>query len=213
METVEECLKTEFSRRDEHWERAFLLALQRANVMVTSPEPRQGPDRWPYLFVSTAPNKDSEPLANVLGWLSTRGIGLAVNAEQATPDFVLSYGMVWNCRERGEFLSASPQVDTGPIEIPAAKQVMVGVPSTAYLPEYVRTIIRQFLKDQGVSQAKVLMADFEGKGFDLCFSIESLNSPPEAEHSGIAEALSWFLPAHYSIALVSEKLLGGFVTL
>ena len=29
-------------------------------------------------------------------------------------------------------------------------------------------------------------------------------------HSNIAEALSWFLPAHYSVALVSEKTVSGF---
>jgi hypothetical protein len=28
---------------------------------------------------------------------------------------------------------------------------------------------------------------------------------PEVEHQGILEALAWFLPPHYSVALVSEK--------
>jgi hypothetical protein len=51
------------------------------------------------------------------------------------------------------------------------------------------------------------------KNYDLCFSLESFGNPPETEHKGLAEALSWFLPAHYSIALISEKLLPGFEAL
>ena len=49
--------------------------------------------------------------------------------------------------------------------------------------------------------------------YDLCFSIESLKSPPAHEHANIAEAISWFLPAHYTVALVSEKTVPGFQSL
>ena len=49
--------------------------------------------------------------------------------------------------------------------------------------------------------------------FDLCFSLESLGNPPDNEHEGIAEALSWFLPTHYSIVLISEKSLPEFLPL
>jgi hypothetical protein len=37
-----------------------------------------------------------------------------------------------------------------------------------------------------------------------------LKSPPQSEHAGIAEAIAWFLPAHYTVALVSEKSIPGF---
>jgi len=37
-----------------------------------------------------------------------------------------------------------------------------------------------------------------------------MKSPPAHEHANIAEALSWFFPAHYSIALISEKVVPGF---
>jgi hypothetical protein len=46
--------------------------------------------------------------------------------------------------------------------------------------------------------------------FDLAFSLDSLGNPTADEHNGLAEAIAWFLPAHYSIALVSEKVITGF---
>lgn len=211
MSSLESLLNVDLENRDEAWEREFLKALPAAPVKVLSPDPQTGPDHWPYLLVSTE-NPDDEA-TSVVSWLSTRGIGLVLNPQKPHPDYVLSYGMIWNFRERGEFLSSA-----APGEKPAAnrfdikpgQELMVGAPSEAYLPSYVRSVIRQFLGDQGVFAPKVLMISADKVNYDLCFSIESLKSPPAHEHANIAEALSWFLPAHYSVALVSEKTVAGF---
>jgi hypothetical protein len=40
-----------------------------------------------------------------------------------------------------------------------------------------------------------------------------LGNPPTKEHQGIAEAISWFLPPHYSIVLISETGLPPFAAL
>jgi hypothetical protein len=40
-----------------------------------------------------------------------------------------------------------------------------------------------------------------------------LGNPPEREHEGIAEAIAWFLPNHYSVVLISEKGLPTFSAL
>lgn len=215
--------------RDDVWEKEFLIELPKASISLLGSEAQNGPDGWPYFFVSTdAPagagtgsgagagsgtGNGTEPLGQLLHWLSERGIGLAVNPQKPTPDYVLSYGMVWNFRERGEFLSASRNSTgaTGAVrlELKEKREILTGAPSEAFLPTYARKILRQFLLDQGIFVPKVLLASFDPGHYDLCFSLESLHSPPESEHAGIAEALAWFLPAHYVINLVSEKMIAA----
>lgn len=213
MKPIEELLSVEPPERNEAWENEFLESFVQAKVKIDFPEPKEGPDHWPYLLVSTGPEAD-EPVLKILNWLSTRGIGLAVNTQNAVPDFVFSYGMIWNYRERGQFLSPVEQAEKKPeggrFEIKDGQEVLTGPPSESYLPGYARSVIKQFLMDQGVFTPKVLMISVDHKNFDLCFSIESLKSPPAHEHANIAEALSWFVPAHYTVALVSEKTVAGF---
>ncbi|HWU44373.1 MAG TPA: hypothetical protein VN132_13070, partial [Bdellovibrio sp.] len=64
-----------------------------------------------------------------------------------------------------------------------------------------------------VLRPRILVMSTDRKHYDLAFSLESLGNPPQKEHAGIAEAIGWFLPPHYSIVLVSEKGLPEFVEL
>lgn len=222
-----ELLSVDVQKRDAAWEKAFLESLRDAAVSVLSPDAQEGPDHWPYLLVATEDGLEGRPaddsIRNVCDWLSTKGIGLVINPTKPTPDFVLSYGMIWNFRERGEFLTDLPPAKGGRFEIASGQKLWTGAPSEAYLPAYVRSVIKQFLADQGVFAPKVLMVNFHAQdeaqamgglaGYDLCFSIESMKSPPTHEHENIAEALSWFLPAHYPVSLISEKAVPGFVSL
>ena len=225
---ITDLMDVEAEKRDQVWERAFLKALPTMPVSVLSPEPKEGPDHWPYLMVSSDGMVGKEPddtVRNVTEWLANKGIGMCVNPMKDDPDYVLSYGMIWNYRERGEFMTEAPPSEAGRIDLTPGQKLWTGAPSETYLPLYVRGIIKQFLADQGVFSPKVLLVNFKANestsekdaealsGFDLCFSIESFKSPPQHEHANIAEALSWFLPAHYSVTMVSEKSLPGFKAL
>lgn len=209
----EQLLQTDVDDRDPAWESAFLKALPRAPARVMNPDPQEGPDFWPYLMVEAGTPTADDSMENIVGWLSTRGIGLAINPLKPSPDYVLTYGMIWNYRERGEFLTESERGKSGLFEVRDGQQLWVGAPTEAYLPKYVRSVLKQFFADQGVFAPKVLMVSSDNKNFDLCFSIESLKSPPATEHSNIAEAVSWFLPAHYSVSLLGEKAVSGFQSL
>jgi hypothetical protein len=217
--TFEELLKIDTESRDQAWEAAFLAALSKVPARVISPDPSEGPDHWPYLMVevghsqgdSSAVNAKDDSIENIVGWLSTRGIGLVVNPTKAAPDYVLTYGMICNYRERGEFLTTiDAPAKAGLFEVKDGQQLWVGVPTEQFLPAYVRKVLKQFLADQSIFAPKCLMVSTDNKNFDLCFSVESMKSPPVLEHSNIAEALSWFLPAHYSVSLLSEKTVTGF---
>jgi hypothetical protein len=211
MQSLESLFQVPDKNRDEKWEDQFLQAFSETKVQVLSPDPQNGPDNWPYLMVETNSIAE-EPSQRVLEWLSTRGIGLVVNPHKDYPDFVMNYGMIWNFRKTGRFIHRLPSVPTGEWTT-ETKILQSGPPTEDYLPSFVRKIVKEFFRDQGLMDPKILMISNDGKNFDLAFSLESLGSPPVKEHEGIAEAIAWFLPGHYSLVLISEKGLPKFESL
>lgn len=201
--------QSDFSLRDQEWEKAFLNSFSGANLSVLNDTPQVGPDGWPYLMVQTDP-AGLQSAYDVLSWLSDKGIGLAVNPQKSAPDYVFSFGMIWNFRQRKEFLSSLKSLQQGQIKFEAGEKVMAGPPSEDYLPDYARVVLRAFLNENKVSEPKILVVSKDQQTFDLCFSLESLGTPEASEHKGLLEALSWFLPAHYSLVIVSENGLPSF---
>lgn len=214
---LSELTNVQDEKRDSQWESLFFHHLTQSQVHLLSEEPHVGPDGWPYLMVETlqgATSGTSEPVQKILHWLSEKGVGLAVNPQKDYPDFVFTYGMIWNFRQTGLFYQPhAAETKTGPVEIQSQDKMHFGEPSTEYLPSHVRKILREFFRDQGFLAVKILMISQDTKHFDLAFSLESLGNPSEKEHQGILEALSWFLPPHYSLMLASEKNLPTFFDL
>jgi hypothetical protein len=204
----QQLIKVESELRDELWEDRFLTALTECRLNILSADPQTGPDGWPYLFVEIS--EDGEPAQKVLHWLATRGIGLAVNPDQEYPDFILSWGMIWYFRETGRFFRRDVDSLAGRVELSLAQIAHAGTPSPQFLPDYVRSILREFFRDQGVLNPRILVLSQDRANYELAFSLESLGNPPESEHEGIAEAVSWFLPPHYSLLLISEQGLPPF---
>lgn len=198
-------LKTRAEDRDFDWEERFFKALSESKLHVLAAEPQTGPDGWPYLLTSTATGA-TDSAQQILHWLSDKGIGLVVNPEQEYPDFVFNWGMLWHFKETGRFVLNQAEVTSvGVVEIADKSKLISGPPTEKYLPKYVRQILRDFFRDQGLLQVKICMISQDGKNYDIGFSLESLGNPEQKEHQGIAEAISWFLPPHYSILIVSER--------
>lgn len=199
-------------QRTPQWEIDFFMQLTQGNLKLLSQDPQTGPDGWPYLLTETSADA-TEPAQKIIQWLATKGMGLVVNPGKDYPDYVFSYGMLWHFRETGLFYSAKAEVSTGSFELQDGAKLHAGPPTLQYLPQYVRTILKEFFRDQGVFSPKILVMSADRVNYDLAVSLESLGNPPVKEHQGVAEAISWFLPPHYSIVLVSEKGLPEFVEL
>lgn len=198
--------------RNPAWENQFFHALSLGKLKLISPEPQTGPDNWPYLLAETGEDA-TEPAQNILHWLSDKGIGLAVNPRKEYPDYVFSYGMLWSFKETGFFFKPAEERPVGSVQLEVGNLMHAGPPTEGYLPGYVRKILREFFRDQQILLPKILVLSMDKVHYDLAFSLESLGSPPENEHQGIAEAVSWFLPPHYSLMLISEKGLPPFSNL
>lgn len=197
--------------RNQAWDEKFFKMLSESDLRIMSEDPQQGPDGWPYLVTETLTTTRSEAekvdsAQKIFHWLSTRGIGLVVNPRRLPyPDYVFSYGMIWSFRETGYFMKYNAQSQSPNFTLDKNANIKTGPASEEYLPKYVRQILKNFLIDQGVFNPRILMVAPDGENYDLCFSLESLGNPPESEHKGILEALAWFLPPHYSLALVSDQ--------
>ena len=208
-------------QRDSRWEETFLSEFPKQKVVLDSAESKVGPDHWPYLFARSYHEEGEscekkEVVEEVLHWLSEEGIGLVFNAQNDLPDYVFTYGMIWNYRETGCFHQYTSQVEGEPKETGRAifepgQEIFSGLPDIKYIPQYVRNILEEFFSNQGFKEkVRWLLVSGDRKHYDLCFSIESLGKPKKEEHLGIVEALSWFFPLHFSIVLVSEEHLPPF---
>ncbi|MBL7543927.1 MAG: hypothetical protein JNL11_08930 [Bdellovibrionaceae bacterium] len=209
MRSLDELLNVSAEGRDPDWENQFFHQITKSNVNILSPDPQVGPDNWPYLLVET--DKEAhESVQKILHWLHDKGIGLVVNPTEEYPDYVFTYGMIWHFKETGLFYKTMDQIKPEVVEIKENESIYYGQPSESFLPGYVRKILLEFFRDQGLIGVKINLLSDDNKNFDLCFSLESLGNPDTKEHHGIAEAISWFLPPHYSIVLISEKGLPPF---
>lgn len=192
------------SERDSSWENQFFQALAQGKLNLISSEPQVGPDSWPYLLAETG-EEATEPVGKLLDWLTERGIGLAINPRKEFPDYVFSYGMLWSFKQTGFFFKAVPENPETKVQFETKSLVHAGPPTEEFLPGYVKKILRDFFRDQSILNPKIQVISQDQVNYDLAISLDSLGRPPESEHDGIAEAISWFLPPHYSLLLISEE--------
>ena len=69
-----------------------------------------------------------------------------------------TYGMLWNFRMTGRFLSANTPLPTSLSQINVKTEgIWKGQPTPEFLPAEVRTILKEFFRDQGVIQPKIMM--------------------------------------------------------
>lgn len=202
--SLQEVLSIPDERRDSSWEVQFFHTISQESLEIIELEPKSGPDGWPYLLAKTG-HGASEPFSRILHWLSDKGIGLVVNPQKEYPDYVFTYGMLWHFRETGLFYGEASKPNEGVFQFQVKDIKMAGEPTKEFLPDYVRKVIREFLLQQGVLAPRILVFTLDEKNFELAFSKESLGDPDSTEHQGVLEALAWFLPPHYQIALISEK--------
>ncbi|MCB0394440.1 MAG: hypothetical protein KDD25_07765, partial [Bdellovibrionales bacterium] len=132
-------------------------------------------------------------------------IGLVIHPEKQNPDYIFTYGMIWYAIQTGKFLEPTIESrELGAVAYDKSEDFVIGEPTTEFLPESARSNLKKFLLDQGVYNPRICVLSGDGKNFDFGVFVESLGNPPEKEYLGISQALSWFLPQHYSISLISD---------
>jgi len=197
-------------QRDAAWEEQFLTLLPGTSFKLIQDNPMEGPDNMPYLPVNIVDSGESA--IKIFRWLGEKGVGMVISPSKQPPDFVLTYGMIWNFLANGQFIEkqAEAQPSEGDFQLKEGQSMYAGVPNEGYLPSSARKLFRHFLLDQGITKPRIVMLSMDNKNFDLCFSWESLGKPPKEEWQGILEGFSWFFPLHYSFSILSESAIKNF---
>lgn len=210
---LETLLQQPESRRDDQWEKKFLELITQAKVQIVEEQAKPGPDGWPYLLLRTGA-ESTEPFLNVLDWCARRGIGIALNTHKMLPDYIFTFGMLWNYALNRQFVSFVKPPSPGEVKLNAGEEKLIGAPTEEYLPSFVRQVLRDFFAAQGITAPRIaVISNKDYSEVDLVFSAASLNNLKPQDFRSMSEALSWFLPLHYSIVMSSEDQLRGFVDL
>src|SRR5690606_2662464 len=198
-------------KRDAEWNHEFLTHVAEASFACGNPQIIQGPDGFTYFQLETPmPNKPFQCYVSshmIPDFILERGIGIVINANTGQPDWVFSYGSLVNFASRGEFYTTGTSLQLPKEEtIGEHEDVLIGRPSEAFLPAAARTILRQFIEQQGIRDVKVAL--MSRKYGDEVLQELVTNLTPHKTGENLYEALQshlqWFLPAHYSMVAMDE---------
>ncbi len=218
MENNQEILVKHLSQppslRNEEWHHKAFELMVDANVTIENDDPKAGPDGMPYMLASIKIDS-KEPCQKLCRWLYEKGIGLVVNPQKQDPDFVFSYGMIWSFLATNSFLpkTAASEEEKKDIEVTPGQQYYFGDLTDDIIPKTPRDLIKEFFKQSKIITPQVKLMSADQQSFDICFSRESLNGLTEKEEANLMEKLYWFMPRHYSLAIVTAKGLPEFLNL
>lgn len=202
MNSIFELLKVEQSKRNLNWEKDFLKSFVEGPLYLVNDEPFLGPDGFSYMELST---QGQEPLnfSHFLEWAVNEGVGIVLNIqEKKSPDYVFTYGMLWNYSYRGSFINEEP-------ETPQASSdhvILVHEIHEGYFPRIVRDHVDNYLSHNKISGTEVtLLSRGEGTSYELIWYCPVFEKMKESEITEFLRAVSWFLPADYSLGAAQEK--------
>ncbi|MBP2616855.1 hypothetical protein [Chryseobacterium jejuense] len=206
--------------RDEKWQQTFLENIGHASFRCGDPQVVTGPDGFPYfqLFLPE-PNQPFQcyVIDNMKDdFLLSSGFGVVINPTENRADWVLSYGDILNFYLNKTFYTTTASDfsnGTRTETITEDEKVMVGQPSEILLPQQTRQLLADFLKANGIVTPKTLLMmrqkkDGTGVSQDLVFNVTPHHFKDENTYRSVMQAISWYLPKHYSYVGMNENSLG-----
>ncbi|SEO03987.1 hypothetical protein SAMN05216436_12951 [bacterium A37T11] len=198
--------------RDGEWKTNFLSHVAEASFACGQPQILQGPDRFPYFNLQIPePNRPFQCYVVkhiIQDFILDQGIGIAINANKGQPDWVFTYGELINYYLNEEFYSPIPKTSLPKEEtLSHSEQVLMGQPSESFLPAKSRTVIRNFLTQQGINDVKIMLMS-RNYGGEIIQELVSNLTPSKVgndHYEVLSRYLKWFLPNHYSFIAMDEN--------
>ncbi len=207
-------METALEDRDSKWIANFLSAIDEANLKLGDPEVIMSNDGFPYFNLKTieeGENFQAFVIKHKLETILGNGFGISINAHKANPDWIFTYGDLANLQINQEFYTDEHlfSENTGNFALGKDEQVLVGQPSEAILPTYIRQQLREFLAYNGVKMPKIMLIarnyeDDDQVSQDLVINVTPKNFANEKDYQTAMNSISWFLPRHYSIVGMDE---------
>ena len=198
---ITQLIETPSAKRDSAWEQSFLNSFSESELYLRSDEPFLGPDGFSYMDVSTSEGAHKLKLEDFMSWCGHAGVGLVVNLKaNKTPDYVFSYGMVWNYLLRQTFLNEEPEQSS-----PESDTLMVHKILEGYLPQYVRENIKDFLVSNKIEDTKIgLVSRGDKTAYEILWYFPKNKDLSENDQKALLESIAWFLPLDYKMALALQ---------
>ncbi|PZP52277.1 MAG: hypothetical protein DI598_01120 [Pseudopedobacter saltans] len=204
-------------QRDDNWFAEFISNVPLASFRTTEKQVITGPDGFPY-FQLELPEPGVQFQCYVLDnmvydFLLTNGIGVAINSSKAQPDWVFTYGDIFNYAIKKDFynkdntnFNRAGEEQITPSDM--NNNVMVGQPSEFILPNPARAVLKGFLQFKQIQDPKVMLMTIQtpdGKeAQDLVFNFTPQDFASEEDFQTTIQQMQWFLPRHYSLAFFQE---------
>ncbi len=210
---LNELIKTPREQRDDKWNAKFLENVADASFICGNPQVIEGPDGFPY-FQLNIPEPNKKFQCFVIkhmkdDFLLEKGFGVAINPLKGQPDWVFSYGDIVNYHISNEFYTKSENSDLPDQEIIKEKEeVLIGQPSETVLPIQTRIVIRDFLKNLGINDTKLLLMNRRKPGGyqqELVFNLTPDKFEKKEHYEGVMKSIAWYLPRHYSYVSMNDS--------
>jgi hypothetical protein len=141
----------------------------------------------------------------ILEKLTEDGVGVVINRDGMSAQWVFTYGDLLTLRMFGTFEVALPEPVSAPETVQKGNQAMVGQPSEEYLPGYARKVLKNYLQRMmAIPDPGVFLLSRGGPTQELVFSVFPENFASQEIFQGALGALTWFLPRHYRTANISK---------
>ncbi len=213
--TLNALLELPFEQRDQDWVNSFLETVAEANLKLGQPEVVIASDGFPYVqleSVHTDENFQAFVINKQLPTLLMQGFGVVVNPQNQQPDWVFSYGDIVNYELNDTFYTEHSIFSHNKenVAIGSDEKVLIGQPSDAILPKYLKNQLREFLKHAGIQTPKVMLIarnpeDEQNVKQDLVFNFTPHQFANEEQFQQVGGTIAWFLPKHYSFLFVDEN--------
>lgn len=212
--TLNALLDTPFEERNQQWITTFLDSVAESNLKIADPEVIIANDGFPYVqlqTVKTDENFNAFVINKQLPTLLMQGFGVVINAHNKQPDWVFTYGDIVNYELNDTFYTEDSIFSHNQenVSIAADEKILIGQPSDAILPKYLKNQLRDFLKHVGISNPKTMLIvrnpeDEINVKQDIVFNFTPNQFANASEFQQIATTINWFLPRHYSFLFVDE---------
>ena len=212
--TLNALLEIPFDQRDQAWVTTFLDNIAGANLKISQTEVVIASDGFPYVqleSVHTDENFQAFVINKQLPTLLMQGFGVVINPQNTQPDWVFSYGDIVNYELNDSFYTDESIFSHNKenVAIGSDEKVLIGQPSDAILPKYLRNQLREFLKHAGIKIPKIMLIarnheDEANVKQDLVFNFTPNQFANEEQFQQIGGTIAWFLPKHYSFLFVDE---------
>jgi len=210
-------LQVDEEKRDKAWHLAFYQNIQTASFECGEPHIITGTGGFSFFVLKTPePGHSFEAICirELKDFLLEKGLGIAINPNDTSAEWLFSYGDILNLHISNGFLTDMISADIQHIEmnkpvqvIKKGEDILLAQPSARYLPIPARAAIKKFLYENGVKAPKILLLCRKKDGRmieELAFNIYPANLPSVQQRDELMQAIAWFLPSHYSVISLHE---------